>query len=96
MKKLLNAMDVAYRVGVSVPTLNRWYGWWEWKKDKEVGTPELPKFNQYGKRRARYWTEEDVEKIKIFKSWIGKGMNGKMGEYNRRFWGDRNPELKKK
>lgn len=89
MKKL-TATKVTQHLDISVATLNNWYKWYnnqDYIKPKD--TPELPMFEQNGKRAIRYWKEEDLPKLIKFRDWLPKGRGGVMGDYSARFWGDR-------
>lgn len=89
MKKL-TATRVAQHLDISVPTLTNWYRWYNNPDyDKPSNVPELPKYEQNGKRATRYWKEEDLPKLIKFRDWVPKGRAGIMGEHNAQFWGDR-------
>ncbi len=89
MKKL-TATRVAQHLDISVPTLTNWYRWYNNPDyDKPPNVPELPKYEQNGKRATRYWKEEDLPKLIKFRDWVPKGRAGIMGEHNAQFWGDR-------
>lgn len=85
----LRAIDVAYRLGISIPTLNTWYKWY---LDEDAEKPEdMPELPMYTKRTAkptstRYWVETDIPKIKAFQEWLPKGRNGLMAKYNSMYW----------
>lgn len=85
----LRIEQVAGLVGVSVETLNIWYRFKAKDPDNEYAKL-LPEFKRagVGKRTARLWKFNDVEKIMVFKQSIPKGRNGVLGEitrnYNRR------------
>jgi hypothetical protein len=88
--KKLTATRVAQHLDISVPTLTNWYRWYNNPDyDKPSNVPELPKYEQNGKRATRYWKEEDLPKLIKFRDWVPKGRAGIMGEHNAQFWGDR-------
>lgn len=80
--KGLKAEEVAFRVGVSTQTLNRWY-----KFKKENPNDEMSKLIPAYKKvitssgLMRLWKMEDVEKLINFKSQIIPGRCGRMGIY---------------
>lgn len=87
MKKL-TANKVSQELDITVVTLTNWYAWYnndEIKKPDDV--PELPQYEQAYERATRYWKEEDIEKIKVFKDWLPRGRGGVMGEQSKKFWG---------
>ena len=86
----LTAMKVCQQLDIAPQTLNNWYKWYsssEFKKPE--GMPELPPYEQAGPRAPRFWSEEAVEQLRVFKEWIPKGRGGVMGSYTARFWGSR-------
>lgn len=98
---MLKAIEVAYELKVTIPTITNWYKWYEGDFTKPEDTPELPKYvrkGTYGRGNhgARYWKESDIPKLKAFQSWIKKGRNGVMAEYNKRFWTVYNRKNEKK
>ena len=92
----LTAAGVADRLGVSVQTLTNWYKWYrDDTMTKPEDTPTLPQYWQEHSRGKRLWESADLPKLEEFKNWVGRGRGGKLGEFNRRMWGKRNPDLKK-
>jgi predicted DNA-binding transcriptional regulator AlpA len=94
-EKNLTASQVAQKVGVSVKTLNGWYGWVRddsFKKPDDL--PALPDYIQIGSRGVRLWSKNDIKLLKKFGAALPKGRNGVMGEYNQKFWGKRAPKDK--
>jgi len=90
-EKLLKAIEVAYILKITIPTLTNWYNWYNGDFEKPDNTPELPTYVRYGKqgsnkRGARFWKESDIPKLIKFQAWIKKGRNGVMSDYNRKFW----------
>lgn len=86
------ATQVAAILQISVPTLTNWYTWYnDPSYEKPEGLPELPLYTRAGNtnRSPRLWTEQDVEKIKVFQSFIKRGKGGFMGDFNAKFWGER-------
>lgn len=67
-KKYYTAFETAQLCGVTRNTLIRWYEY-----EETTGKNLLPKFIRVGGNHARYWSEEDVEKILSFKSRKVKG-----------------------
>lgn len=76
--------EVAFRVGVSVQTLNRWY---KFKKEhpKDKISKLIPAYKKVKSKTAmgfvRLWEKEDVEKLIEFKSNVVSGRCGLMGDY---------------
>lgn len=91
-KKMYTATQVAAILQISVPTLTNWYTWYNNPSyDKPDDLPVLPEYTRSGNslRSARQWSEQDVEQIKQFQSFIKRGKGGFMGDFNAKFWGDR-------
>lgn len=83
----LSANKVAQHLDISVKTLEGWYSWYNNPEmEKPENTPVLPPYEQVGVRTQRWWKEEDLEQLEIFKNWIPKGRGGVMGAYNKRYW----------
>lgn len=83
----LSINKVAQHLDISVKTLEGWYGWYNNPEmEKPENTPVLPAYEQAGVRTQRWWKEEDLEQLEIFKNWIPKGRGGVMGVYNKRYW----------
>lgn len=81
---LLNVTNVAVLVGVSVQTINSWYKW-KATNPADERVKLLPDYIQDGNRQARYWTQEDVWKLRTFKQSIPKGRNGIMGSVTQKY-----------
>ena len=84
MENLLNAVDVAQRVGCSPQTLSVYY---KFKAENPFNEYSLmlPDFIRIGKKRTRYWHEEDVQRIIEFREAIPQGRNGLLGSITQRF-----------
>lgn len=86
---MLTAVRVSQEVGVSVPTINSWYRWWNNPDtEKPADCPGLPAYEQEGKG-IRYWREEDMKQIRDFHEWMPRGRAGVMGSINAAKWGQR-------
>lgn len=74
--------EVAFRVGVSTQTLNRWY---KFKREnpKDKISKLIPTYKKVKTKSGfvRLWKPEDIEKLIEFKSTIIPGRCGKMGSY---------------
>jgi transposase len=76
--------EVAFRVGVSTQTLNRWY---KFKKEhpKDKISKLIPAYKKVKSKTAmgyvRLWQMEDVQKLIDFKSNVVSGRCGLMGNY---------------
>jgi len=67
----ISTTQVARKVGVSEPTLERWL---------VAGKIEAPKTLTVGQRSVRLWTEVDVKRIQKYKQenyWKGRGAKPK-------------------
>lgn len=60
-ERLINAQELAYRIGRSVQTLNAYYKFKDENPDNEYSLM-LPEFIRQGNHRTRYWKESDIEK----------------------------------
>lgn len=77
---MLTASKVANALDISPKTLNNWYKWYfDSAIEKPENFPHLPEYIQLHMNGPRYWTNEDVEKLRIFQSWLPKGRAGVMG-----------------
>lgn len=78
----LKIEEVAFRVGVSTQTLNRWY---KFKKDnpKDSTSKLIPAYRkiktEYG--FVRIWQMSDIQKLIDFKAHMVYGRCGKMSQY---------------
>lgn len=95
--KLLTATKVAQHLDISVVTLNNWYKWYDNPQyQKPENTPNLPAYSRRsGVRSPRYWREEDLLQLEVFKVWLPKGRGGVMGEVSARYWGERGERARK-
>ena len=76
-----NVIQVAEMLGVTPKTVNFWYMWdRNFPSEHTKDIPKLPEYTQEHKRGARYWTNEQVEQLKEFQSYIKKGRGGFMGK----------------
>lgn len=91
----ISATKITQFLDISYATLNSWYKWYNDDNFvKPKNTPYLPPYKQDHPRAPRYWTPDDLYDLKKFKEWVPKGRRGVMGEYNQRFWGNRNKKEK--
>ena len=67
-KKYYTAFEVADLCSVTRNTLIRWYEY-----EETTGRTLLPPFIRVGGNHARYWSEDDIEKILTFKTNKVKG-----------------------
>ena len=86
--KNLNALTVCAKVNVGVQTLANWYRFYRANKDVD-GIPELPDYYQLDSHSVRLWSINDIEKLLLFKQWVGRGRAGKMGTWNAKYWQER-------
>ena len=87
---MLSAAQICGILDITPQTLYSWYRWYngeEFTKPKNL--PELPRYYQRMPRAKRFWKANDVDKLKIFQKFVGKGRGGIMGEYNARKWQER-------
>lgn len=84
MNKKLTVTEVAVLVGCSVQTINYWYAF-KRKEPQNRLAQLLPDYSQEGARQTRYWTEEDIFKLVLFKDSIPRGRNGILGEVTQRY-----------
>lgn len=85
-EKLYNANEVAFYIGVVVPTLNRWYLFKKENPDNEWSN-EIPEYITLtdGQKAQRYWKESDIWRLRAFKDKFPKGRNGIMGSVSQRY-----------
>lgn len=90
MSKKLSASKVAQHLDISVTTLTNWYKWQNSLTEPvSENAPRLPQYEQHSVRGPRFWTEEQLKELEVFKEWIPRGRNGVMGNINARYWGAR-------
>ncbi len=86
----LTATQVAYKLGISVYTLKRWYKWYETEDVRKLaelvknGMPVLPKYELVGSTKWRYWDEKDLVELQAFKDYIPNTRGGFMGSLNKK------------
>ena len=83
---LINATELAYKVGKSIQTISSWYKFKEENPDNEY-SHMLPDYIRIGAKRTRYWREADVEKLIVFYKTIPQGRNGVLGSVTQRYVG---------
>jgi len=90
MKKY-SAKAVADKLNCKVSTINLWYAF---KKENSTEDSKyysyakmLPEYTRgsKGPRGTRYWTEEDIEKLREFQQSIPHGRNGILGDVTKRY-----------
>lgn len=90
---MFSKKEVAELVGRSPLTIHHWDKWSD--EREECGEERfIPKAVRIGKgeTKYRYWTNEDVEKIKEFANWVAEN-RGEMAKYSRRCWGNKDKEI---
>lgn len=90
-RKYLKIYEVAMLVDVSHRTLEIWYMWKRKHPEHELAKL-LPDFIQNGGRQIRYWKEEDIPKLKEFKTKVPKGRAGLFGEITQKRKVDKNDD----
>lgn len=82
-ENLLSVNKVAQELDVSTLTISNWYGWFN-AEDSIIpeDCPGLPPFTRHGRGGKRMWKKEDVDQLKEFQSWIPRGNQGVMGNWN--------------
>lgn len=85
-ERLINAQELAYRIGRSVQTLNAYYKFKDENPDNEYSLM-LPEFIRQGNHRTRYWKESDIGKIIRFIDSLPKGRDGVLGPVTQRYSG---------
>ena len=96
-EKLYTANEVAFYVGVVVPTLNRWYLFKKENPENELVQyiPDYIKLSD-NEKAQRYWREGDIFRLMEYKDKIIIGRNGVMGSVTQRYQQRRNKNGKKK
>ena len=84
MNKKLTVTEVAVLVGCSVQTINYWYTF-KRKEPNNRLAQILPEYTQEGARQTRYWKEDDIFKLVLFKNSIPRGRNGILGSVTQRY-----------
>lgn len=80
-EELMTATQVCYVLNIANKTLNNWYRWYyDDSITKPKDFPKLPDYIQTHERGPRYWTKDDIPKLRAFQEWIPKGRNGVMGD----------------
>ena len=82
MNDMLNAMQVAGLVGVTVPTLTSWYKWKELNPQHELAVL-LPDYEVVA--HTRYWKRDSIDQLIEFKQKKPCGRNGLMGEVTQKY-----------
>ena len=80
---LYKVEEVAVQIGVSAPTINRWYRTKKRNPQNEL-LAKLPDYsleNNGRGNKVRLWSEEDIWSLTEFLTQITKGRAGKMGKY---------------
>lgn len=83
-RNLLNVNEVACKVGCSVQTISSYYKWKKENPENEVAKT-LPDYEMVGPHKARYWSEDDIEKIIEFRANMPQGRNGILGSVTQRY-----------
>ena len=76
--------QVAAEVGVSTQTINNWYKFKRENPRTQLAR-QLPKFVKSKITGTRYWSAEDIEKLKEFKENKPSGRNGRMASVTQRY-----------
>ncbi len=84
MAKMYNLTEVAFALGCSTQTVNTYYKFKVENPDDALSAM-IPDFVRDGKCRTRYWTEESVEQLLIFRANLPKGKNGLLGRVTQRY-----------
>lgn len=82
--RLIRVEEMAMRIGVSYKTIQNWYAFKKAYPDHEL-SKLLPECIQSAPRQTRYWREEDVEKLKYFKSVMPRGGQGQMSAITQKY-----------
>lgn len=94
-KELYSVGEVAKMVGRSIATIGNWYNAEKFAKENDLDFPfELPRPRRdLDKQESRYWTIEQVTKLRYYKSQIKRG---DLAQYNVTRWGERGKYIKEK
>ena len=84
-EKLLRIEEVAVRLGCSSKSINNWY-WFRREYPDNEYAKMLPDYFQEGPRKTRFWREEDIPKLKMFKDSIPQGRGGIMGCVTQKYY----------
>lgn len=84
MEKYYRAEETAAMVGISLQTLNIWYAFKRLNPNSERAQM-IPDCIQADKHMVRYWTKNDIKKLKRFKETVKHGRNGVMGSITQRY-----------
>lgn len=76
--------QVAAELGVSTQTINNWYKFKRENPRTQLAR-QLPKFTKSKITGTRYWSSEDIEKLKAFKETKPSGRNGRMASVTQRY-----------
>lgn len=83
MGRKLKAEEVAVVLGTTRMSIYQWYRFKKENPDNEYAKL-LPDYT-IGKRRTRFWDEEDLWKLIEFKQKIPHGRNGVLGSVTQRY-----------
>lgn len=82
--KLINAQELAYRVGCTPQTISSYYRFKRENPSSELALM-LPDYIRLGNRNTRYWKETDVAEIIKFRSIMPQGRNGALGSVTQKY-----------
>ena len=84
-EKLFKVAEVAMMINSSIQTINGWYRWKKEHPDHQLAIDFLPDYKRVGNKGTRYWTQQDVWKLKQFKQSIPQGCKGIMGDITQKY-----------
>ena len=81
---------VSTLIEVSVPTIKRWYEWYESDDYKKPEGLVLPVYHKLDNRGTKFFAASDVQKLNDFHIDLNNKYRGAMGEFNAyKQWGRR-------
>ena len=85
-EKLYTVTEVAFYIGVVVPTINRWYLYKKENPDSEWAQyiPDYVTLSD-NQKAPRYWRESDIYRLIEFHQKFPKGRGGVMGSVTQRY-----------
>ena len=84
-EKLYKVDEVCEQLQISPHTLLKWYQWERYSiRDGKVDSTYLPQPEKLksSKGQPKVWTQEQIEELRVFKSNMVVGRNGRFGKYS--------------
>lgn len=95
-KNYYTVSEVSKKIGRTVGTISNWYKAQEFAEKNNipfvpVALPEPRR--DFDKLQTRYWTDEQINKLKFFRNSIKRG---DLSQYNSQLWGERGKIINEK